>query len=300
LDRRALLNICRPALHAKKQVQAVLPIQNTDRVVGAILGHEVTKRYGPDGLPEDTIELYFKGSAGQSFGAFVPGGITLHLEGDANDYVGKGLSGGKMIIHPSKKARFSAQENIIIGNVAFYGATAGEAFINGRAGERFCVRNSGVRAVVEGIGNHGCEYMTGGRVVILGSVGKNFAAGMSGGIAYVLPPEDDDSFRKLCNQEMVLLESLDDSREIDEVKKMIENHVSHTNSVVGKYVLHHWEASVSRIIKVIPKDYKEMLESIEEVRKTGLEGEEAIMTAFEMKNSGGKPNLEEPLAPVQY
>lgn len=300
LDRRTLLDICRPALHAKKQVQAVLPIRNTDRVVGTILGHEVTKRYGPDGLPEDTIELYFKGSAGQSFGAFVPGGITLHLEGDANDYVGKGLSGGKMIIHPSKKARFSAEENIITGNVAFYGATAGEAYINGRAGERFCVRNSGVRAVVEGVGNHGCEYMTGGRVVVLGPVGKNFAAGMSGGIAYVLPPEGDDSFRRLCNQEMVLLESLDDHREIDEVKNMIENHVAYTNSLVGKYVLHHWEASVSRMIKVIPKDFKQMLESIEEVRKTGLEGEEAIMTAFEMKNSGGKLNLEEPLAPVQY
>ncbi|HEX7065044.1 MAG TPA: glutamate synthase large subunit [Bacillales bacterium] len=292
LDRRELLKICGPALNMRRAVQAVLPIRNTDRVVGTILGHEITKRYGPDGLPEDTVKLYFKGSAGQSFGAFVPGGVTLHLEGDGNDYVGKGLSGGKIIVHPSKKAGFAAQDNIAIGNVAFYGATAGEAYINGRAGERFAVRNSGVNAVVEGVGNHGCEYMTGGRVVVLGSVGKNFAAGMSGGIAYVLPEEGNESFKKLCNQEMVHLEALDDYAEVDEVKRMIENHVAYTNSAVGQYILHHWEESVPQIIKVIPKDYKHMLQSIEEVKEIGLRGDEAIMSAFEMKTSGKKPNRE--------
>lgn len=293
LDRRALLNICGPALAIKKPVQAVLPIQNTDRVVGTLLGHEITKRYGDIGLPEDTVKLYFKGSAGQSFGAFVPRGVTLHLEGDGNDYVGKGLSGGKIIVHPSKKARFSAQENIAIGNVAFYGATAGEAYINGKAGERFCVRNSGVNAVVEGVGNHGCEYMTGGKVVVLGSVGKNFAAGMSGGIAYVLPDKDDTTFQKFCNQEMVFLEKLDDHREKKQVMRMIENHVAYTNSVVGQYVLHHWSELIGKIIKVIPKDYKHMLQSIEEVKQNGLDGDDAIMTAFEMKTRGETPKFEE-------
>ncbi|HET7522501.1 MAG TPA: glutamate synthase large subunit [Bacillales bacterium] len=300
LDRGTLLKIARPALEAKKPVQAVLPISNTNRVVGTILGHEITKRYGSEGLLEDTVKLYFKGSAGQSFGAYVPKGVTLHLEGDGNDYVGKGLSGGKIIVQPSKKANYPAHDNIAIGNVAFYGATEGEAYINGKAGERFCVRNSGVHAVVEGVGNHGCEYMTGGRVVVLGSVGKNFAAGMSGGIAYVLPEKGEGSFRRLCNRELVFLESLEEDEEIGKVRKMIENHVAYTGSHVGRYVLHHWDESVKNMIKVIPKDYKQMLESIEEVKRTGLHGEEALMTAFEMKTVGKKlTEIKKELEPVQ-
>ncbi len=193
LDCRELLAICKTAVAGKKQVDITLPIKNTDRVVGTILGSEITRLYGLEGLPEDTIRLHFKGSAGQSFGAFLPPGITLRLEGDANDHVGKGLSGGKIIIHPFAEAPFNPHENIIIGNVAFYGATSGEAYISGIAGERFCIRNSGVNAVIEGVGDHGCEYMTGGTVVILGKTGRNFAAGMSGGIAYVL--DEDGTFR---------------------------------------------------------------------------------------------------------
>jgi len=190
-----------------------LPIHNVNRVVGTITGSEVTKKWGPAGLPEDTINLKFTGSAGQSFGAFIPKGMTLELEGDANDYLGKGLSGGKIIVYPSKGSTFAAGENIIIGNVAFYGATSGEAFVCGMAGERFGVRNSGVNAVVEAIGDHGCEYMTGGRVIVLGRTGRNFAAGMSGGIAYVLDEAGD--FPARCNQEMVSLEKLKDADEIE-------------------------------------------------------------------------------------
>jgi glutamate synthase (ferredoxin) len=186
LDMQVLLEACEPALDRGEKVALSLLIKNTNRVVGTIVGNEVTRKYGPEGLPEDTIHVKFQGSAGQSFGAFLPHGMTLELEGDANDYVGKGLSGGKLVITPPAGTTFKPEDNIIIGNVAFYGATRGEAFIQGMAGERFCVRNSGVNAVVEAVGDHGCEYMTGGRVVILGSTGRNFAAGMSGGIAYVL------------------------------------------------------------------------------------------------------------------
>ena len=188
---RCCCDLCKPALERGEPVRADLPIRNVNRVVGTMLGSEVTRRYGADGLPEDTIHLHFNGSAGQSFGAFMPQGMTLELEGDANDYVGKGLSGGKIIVYPPAGSTFAAEENIIIGNVAFYGATSGEAYIRGMAGERFCVRNSGVNAVVEGVGDHGCEYMTGGRVVVLGRTGRNFAAGMSGGIAYVLDENGD-------------------------------------------------------------------------------------------------------------
>lgn len=301
LDHNALIDICKPALRWRKPVQAVLPIGNTNRVVGTMLGHEITRRYEAEGLPEDTIQLYFKGSAGQSFGAYVPKGVTLKLEGDGNDYVGKGLSGGKIIVHPSKKSRIKANENIAIGNVAFYGAVDGEAFINGMAGERFCVRNSGVRAVVEGVGNHACEYMTGGRVIVLGSVGKNFAAGMSGGIAYVLSEQSDTSFNKLCNLELVDLEKVNQPDEIDEIKQLVEKHVNYTNSLIGKYVLHHWNESIANMIKVIPKDYKNMLETIEEVESEGLQGSEAMLAAFQMKTRGRKPLNNEPeaLEPVQ-
>src|SRR5262249_39634713 len=192
--------------------EATLLIRNVNRVVGTMLGSEVTRRFGAVGLPEDTIQLHFQGSAGQSFGAFVPQGITLMLEGDANDYVGKGLSGGKIIVSPPREATFRAMDNVIIGNVAFYGATGGEAYVRGMVGERFCVRNSGLQAVVLAVGDHGCEYMTGGRVIVLGPTGKNFAAGMSGGIAYVY--DEDGTFPRNCNREMVKLYSLEDAEDV--------------------------------------------------------------------------------------
>jgi len=244
--------------------------------VGTIVGSEITKRYGEQGLPEDTLKLTFVGSAGQSFGAFIPQGLTLELEGDANDYLGKGLSGGKIIVYPPKEADFVPEENILIGNVAFYGATSGEAYINGIAGERFCVRNSGVKAVVEGVGDHGCEYMTGGKVVILGKTGRNFAAGMSGGIAYILDFEE-----KYCNKAMVLLEKIQSAAELNEVKAMIQKHVEYTQSPLGKKVLENWESYAPKFTKVIPKDYKRMLANIEKANRIGYTGEEALLVAFE-------------------
>jgi glutamate synthase (NADPH/NADH) large chain len=299
LDCRELLKLCQPALEKKQSVKATLPIRNTNRVVGTILGSEVTKRFGESGLPDDTIHLHFIGSAGQSFGAFVPKGITLVLEGDANDYIGKGLSGGKIAVFPKEEATFAPEQNIIIGNVAFYGATAGEAYIRGIAGERFCVRNSGLRAVVEGVGDHGCEYMTGGRVVILGPVGKNFAAGMSGGVAYVLT-EDAGKFAELCNQEMVLLESLEDEKEIAVVKQLIENHVDYTWSEHAQNILDQWDVMVKKFVKVIPKDYKRMLASIEQMESAGMERKEAIMAAFQMnkEKNGKKENDKKEPAPI--
>lgn len=279
LDRRALLELCRPALATGAAVTASLPIENTDRAVGAILGSELTRKYGAAGLPEDTIHLSFTGSAGQSFGAFVPPGITLLLEGDANDYTGKGLSGGKIIVRAPQNASFPPEDNIIIGNVAFYGATSGEAYINGVAGERFCVRNSGLHAVVEAVGDHGCEYMTGGRVVILGPTGRNFAAGMSGGIAYVL--DEDRSFSHRCNQEMVELAGLADEAEIAQVKTMIQKHLDYTGSRRARYLLENWETFRNIFIKVIPKDYQRMLQAIERAYGKGLTGDEALMAAFE-------------------
>jgi glutamate synthase (NADPH) large chain len=279
LDCQQLLPLCQPALEQGTPVKGEFTVNNNHRVIGTILGSEVTKRYGEQGLPEDTIHLSFKGSAGQSFGAFIPKGITLNIQGDANDYVGKGLSGGKIIVKTPSSSPFNAHENIIIGNVAFYGASSGEAYINGMAGERFCVRNSGVHAVVEGIGDHGCEYMTGGRVVVLGSVGKNFAAGMSGGIAYVLA-EEMERFYAHCNQEMVLLERLVDKEEIEQVREMIAKHVRYTHSRRGQSVLAEWEKHVPKFIKVIPRDYKAMKEAIETLKQTGLSLSEAKVTAF--------------------
>jgi glutamate synthase (NADPH/NADH) large chain len=256
-----------------------LPIRNTHRVVGTITGSEITRRYGAAGLPEDTIVLHFKGSAGQSFGAFVPRGMTLILEGDSNDYIGKGLSGGKIIVYPPAGSTFAPEENIIIGNVAFYGATSGEAYIRGMAGERFCVRNSGVHAVVEAVGDHGCEYMTGGRVVVLGPTGRNFAAGMSGGIAYVLDVTGE--FPSRCNLAMVGLERLVDPEEIQQVRAMIQRHVEYTGSERGRQILKLWEEMVPKFVKVMPHDYKRMLQAMQRVRGAGLSGEEAIMVAFE-------------------
>ena len=279
LDATTLLELCRPALEARKPVQAILPIRNTNRVVGTMLGSEVTRRHGPDGLPEDTIKLHFKGSAGQSFGAFVPKGLTLTLEGDANDYIGKGLSGGKLVVFPPAEATFVPEENVIIGNVALYGATGGEAYIRGVAGERFCVRNSGVAAVVEGVGDHGCEYMTGGRVVVLGPTGRNFAAGMSGGLAYVL--DEDGDFAKVCNKEMVSLGHLEDEQEVALVRRMIERHVQYTRSSLGMKVLDAWKELHPRFVRVVPNDYRRVLEAQARMLQKGLSPEEAEMAAFE-------------------
>lgn len=279
LDMRVLLELCRPAIEKGEPVEAEMPIKNTDRVVGTILGSEVTRQHGPAGLPEDTIKLHFKGSAGQSFGAFVPKGITLILEGDANDYVGKGLSGGKIVIVPPAESPFEPSENIIIGNVAFYGAITGEAYIRGMAGERFCVRNSGINAVVEAVGDHGCEYMTGGRVVVLGPTGRNFAAGMSGGIAYVL--DINENFKQLVNREMVELEKLEFPAEIADVKQMIQRHVQHTGSALANDILAQWEYMLPRFVKVMPRDYKRVLQAVARVEAAGLSGDAALMAAFE-------------------
>jgi glutamate synthase (ferredoxin) len=279
LDVTRLLDICEPAIERGERVHADLLIRNVNRVVGTITGSELTKKWGPNGLPEDTINLKFTGSAGQSFGAFIPKGMTLEIEGDANDYLGKGLSGGKIIVYPSKGSTFVAGENIIIGNVAFYGATSGEAFICGMAGERFGVRNSGVNAIVEAIGDHGCEYMTGGRVIVLGRTGRNFAAGMSGGIAYILDEAGD--FPAHCNQEMVSLEKLKDADEIEMIWKLIQRHQAYTKSERAAKVLADWRQLVPKFVKVMPKDYQRVLESMKKVKELGLTGDEAVMAAFE-------------------
>ncbi|HXG13122.1 MAG TPA: glutamate synthase large subunit [Gemmataceae bacterium] len=291
LDNTVLMELCRPALEEGKPVRATLPIRNVNRVVGTLVGSEVTRRYGAEGLPEDTIRLHFKGSAGQSFGAFIPKGMTLILEGDANDYCGKGLSGGKIIVYPPAESTFVPEENVIIGNVAFYGATAGEAYIRGVAGERFCVRNSGVHAVVEAVGDHGCEYMTGGRVVVLGPTGRNFAAGMSGGIAYVLDETGD--FPRHCNMEMVKLFKLEDPEEIEFVQDMIRRHAEYTKSERAWKVLALWDDMVGRFVKVYPNDYRRVLETQKRYKAAGMPEEEAIMAAFEenahdLARTGGK------------
>ncbi|MCG1026315.1 MULTISPECIES: glutamate synthase large subunit [Dehalobacter] len=278
LDMRKLLRMCKPALEHKKSIRAKLKINNVDRVVGTIVGSEITKRFGEVGLPEDTIKLTFVGSAGQSFGAFAPKGMSLELEGDANDYIGKGLSGGKIIVYPPKTSDFEPAKNILIGNVAFYGATSGEAYINGIAGERFCVRNSGVNAVVEGVGDHGCEYMTGGKVVILGKTGRNFAAGMSGGVAYILDFEE-----IYCNKSLILMEKIASEKELKEIREMIRKHVAHTGSPLGRKVLDDWTDYAPRFTKIIPRDYKKMMENIDRAHKAGLSGEEALTAAFEGK-----------------
>ena len=276
LDRTTIVPLCRDALEKRKPVDIILPIRNTNRTVGAILGYEVSKRYGADGLPEDTIRIHFNGSAGQSFGAFVPRGITLTLEGDANDYVGKGLSGGKLAVYPPRPASFVPEENILIGNVALYGATAGEAYFRGVAGERFCVRNSGAHAVVEGVGDHGCEYMTGGRVVVIGPTGRNFAAGMSGGIAFVLDAKGD--FKRRCNLEMVELESLD-ADDVEQVRELLRRHVRYTSSTLAQKLLDRWKSTQLKFVKVMPKDYKRVLAAITKARQTGVPEDQAVMEA---------------------
>jgi len=278
LDNQVLLDLAAPALEERSKVKATLPIRNTNRVVGTILGSEVTRRFGPEGLPEDTIHFRFEGSAGQSFGAFVPSGMTLELEGDANDYFGKGLSGGKLILYPPEGSTFAPEANIIVGNVAFYGATSGEAYIRGMAGERFCVRNSGVRAVIEGVGDHGCEYMTGGRVVVIGKTGRNFAAGMSGGVAYVL--DEEGTFKNHCNLDTVTLEKVDDG-ELQEVEEMLKRHAIYTRSARAWRLLALWQQTAVQFVKVMPRDYRRMVEALQQAESKGLVGEEAIMAAFE-------------------
>lgn len=278
LDHTTLLTISEPAIRHGKRVSTTHPIKNTNRVVGTMVGHAVTKAHGEAGLPDDTIHFTFIGSAGQSFGAFIPKGMTLELEGDANDYIGKGLSGGRIIVYPSKGSAFVPEENIIIGNVGFYGATSGEAYIRGMAGERFCVRNSGLHAVVEAIGDHGCEYMTGGRVVILGKTGRNFAAGMSGGVAYVFDRDGDLALN--CNQEMVELSRLDEEQEIAEVTGMIERHVAFTGSELGRFLIDNPDALRKHFVKVMPHDYRRAIEAMQEVEAAGLSGDDAVMAAF--------------------
>lgn len=281
LDATKLLGLCEPALVSGAAVSGILPIANTHRVVGTMLGSEITRRHGADGLPEDTVKLRFRGSAGQSMGAFIPRGLTMVLEGDANDYFGKGLSGGKLIVFPPKQSPFVPETNVLLGNVSFYGATSGEAYVRGVAGERFCVRNSGMEAVVEGVGDHGCEYMTGGRVVVLGPFGANFAAGMSGGIAYLLREEQDIGLR--VNQSMVGLEELD-SEDQQAVYRLVHNHWKYTGSAKAAQVLHQWPQGASRFVKVIPNDYKRMLEASRQLQAQGLDDQEAAMAAF-TKNS---------------
>ncbi len=257
-----LLKAAAPALERKERVSASLPIKNTDRTAGTILSNEITKRYRAEGLPDDTIHFNFTGTAGQSFGAFNTKGITLELEGDANDYFGKGLSGARLIVYPHKQASFVPEENIIIGNVALYGATSGEAFIRGKAGERFAVRNSGANVVVEGVGDHGCEYMTGGRAIVLGDTGRNFAAGMSGGIAYIY--NAGGLFAERCNTEMVELDPLE-TNDISFLHEMISKHYAYTGSTVAKFILDDFENQTKNFIKVFPSDYKKVLKQKEQM-----------------------------------
>jgi glutamate synthase (ferredoxin) len=264
LDMTTLLRACRVALEDGRPVKLALPIRNVNRTAGTILSSEVTRRFGAAGLPEDTIDITFTGTAGQSLLAFGAPGVTVRIEGDVNDYCGKGLSGGRIIVRPPRQATFRAEDNVIAGNVVLYGATSGEVFLRGIAGERFCVRNSGAEAVVEGVGDHGCEYMTGGRAVILGPTGRNFAAGMSGGIAYVWDPTG--GFPALVNREMVELEPLD-AGDLDYVRGRIEKHVALTESTRGGEILNRWTAEQSRFVKVMPVDYKRALAELRKLQQ---------------------------------
>jgi glutamate synthase (ferredoxin) len=276
LDQK-LLPLAAPALKKGKPVSIEMPIQNVNRTVGTILGSELTRKYGGAGLPDDTIRIKFHGSAGQSFGAFVPRGMTLTLEGDANDYVGKGLSGGKVIVYPPKTSTFVPEDNILIGNVALYGATGGRAFFRGRAGERFCVRNSGAMAVVEGTGDHGCEYMTGGVAVVIGPTGRNFAAGMSGGSAFLFDEAGD--FAQRCNLEMVDLEPFQEPEDLDLVRDLLIQHAGYTGSEVAARILSDWDWAVGKFVKVMPIDYRRVLEERKQAASRQM--------ALEVEVSGG-------------
>jgi glutamate synthase domain-containing protein 3 len=264
----ALIAQAKPALESKTPVTGSFAIRNVHRTVGAMLGGEIARRYGSAGLPEETIHFKFHGSAGQSFGAFVPNGVTLELEGDANDYLGKGLSGGRIIAYPPKTSSFLPEESILVGNVVLYGATTGEIFLNGIAGERFAVRNSGATAVVEGVGDHGCEYMTNGTVVVLGSTGRNFAAGMSGGRAFVFDDQGDFSERR-CNTSSVDLEPLESDADVAEVRGLLERHRELTGSPRAAWILERWAEAQPKFIKVFPHEYKRVL---------GIERVESVYT----------------------
>jgi glutamate synthase (NADPH) large chain len=263
-----LIELAGPAIESGQKVSHDLPIKNINRTVGTTLSSVIAKKYGHAGLPDDTITFNFKGSAGQSFGCFLAKGVTMTLEGDANDYLGKGLSGGRIAVFPSREALakgFKAEQNIIAGNVICYGAIAGEVYLRGVVGERFCVRNSGVHAVVEGVGDHGCEYMTGGRVVVIGPTGRNFAAGMSGGIAYV--HDENLQLPEMCNHDMVSLERPDKPEDIELIRRMLENHVKFTDSPVARAILSDWDNELLRFVKVMPNDYRRVLEHQSEIEE---------------------------------
>ncbi|MDE6203840.1 MAG: glutamate synthase subunit alpha, partial [Lachnospiraceae bacterium] len=277
MDEKVLLKQLNKSMNTGNKRSIEVDVKNTDRAFGTILGSEITRRLGDD-LKEDTYRVLCTGAGGQSFGAFIPKGLTLELVGDSNDYFGKGLSGGRLIVYPPRGSKFKAENNVIIGNVALYGATSGKAFINGVAGERFCVRNSGAVAVVEGVGDHGCEYMTGGRVVVLGPTGKNFAAGMSGGIAYVLD-EDNDLYIRL-NKEMVSSYEVTSKYDVIELKEMIKEHVALTNSEKGKLILDNFKDYLPKFKKIIPYDYEKMLTTIVQMEEKGLSAEQAQIEAF--------------------
>jgi len=252
-----LIKLSEQAIISKEKIDIAFSINNVDRTLGAMLSGKIAKKYGNKGLPDDTITCRFNGAAGQSFGAFAVKGLSLFLNGEANDYLGKGLSGGKIVVRPLPGVDFDPSDNIIAGNVILYGATSGEVYINGKAGERFAIRNSGANAVVEGVGDHGCEYMTGGRVVVLGDTGINFAAGMSGGIAYIYDP--DQQFDRLCNLEMVDLEIVRDPSDIDELKKMIVKHREYTESDKASHIISNWDESLPLFVKVFPTEYRKAL-----------------------------------------
>ena len=277
MDEKVLVKKCANAINKGQKTELSVNLTNIDRTFGTILGAEITRK-NKNGLADDTITVHCNGAGGQSFGAFIPKGLTLELTGDSNDYFGKGLSGGKLILKVPEKAAYKAEENIIVGNVALYGATSGTAFINGVAGERFAVRNSGASAVVEGVGEHGCEYMTGGRVVVLGKTGKNFAAGMSGGIAYVLD-ENNDLYTKV-NKQMVSVEKLGNKYDVQELKDMIAEHTAYTNSAKGKEILNHFEEYLPNFKKIIPHDYNRMMMAIVQMEEKGLSSEQAQIEAF--------------------
>jgi glutamate synthase (NADPH/NADH) large chain len=284
-DSRALQHLA-VSVRNKQKTAITLPVRNTDRAVGTTLGHIITKEYGDKGLPEDFIKINLNGSAGQSLGAFIPKGLTLNLEGDANDYVGKGLSGGKIIVKPGEDWQQN-EPQAIIGNTAFFGATSGEAYIRGTAGQRFCVRNSGVHAVVEGIGDHGCEYMTGGRVVVLGPIGKNFAAGMSGGTAYIYTGAgEENEILSQINQELVSVEGADSDGELRELYHMIQKHYQNTGSLIAKRILKNWEKSLHQFIRIVPREYKAMMALIQYFKDQQMPLEEAKLAAFEYKKAG--------------
>ena len=268
-----LIALSQPALKDAIPVAITLPISNANRTVGAMLSGRIAKTYGEDGLPPDTIQINFTGSAGQSFGAFLAPGVTLNLAGDTNDYMGKGMSGGRIVVQPHPESPFVPEENIIIGNVAMYGATGGHAFINGVAGERFCVRNSGVRAVVEAVGDHGCEYMTGGVVVVLGPAGRNFAAGMSGGIAFVYDPNGD--FPARFNDGLADLEPVTDPADIETLQDLIQEHHQHTGSAPAARILAEWDSALPQFRKIMPRDYRRVLAERQQ-RETAARELEAV------------------------